>query len=332
MSTRIPVLLVAGFLGAGKTTLMRRLILNAREKNIKIAVIVNEFGASDVDSNILRELEREAASEILSGIAGGCACCSGQDELHETLIEIGERTENRPDMILLEASGLADPVLLLDVLTAAQLLPLLEIGGMISVADASRVNYLKQEVAPLLRRQTQLADLIVFNKTDVAQESELFEAQKFMRELAPRADVILTTHCDFDLNRVWNLAQNNRVLTSGKETAKSAETEKAAHAHYQTAVVALPHPARRARLEAALQGLPPEIWRAKGFVRLQGEAGLWLVQYTGGGQSGRYTIAPFYQGISGPEPETSLVFIGPALNRPALLKLFRDDVQLLAMY
>jgi G3E family GTPase len=179
MSTHIPVILVSGFLGAGKTTLMRRLILDAREKNIRIAVIVNEFGASDVDSNILRELEREAersgeaASEILSGIAGGCACCSGQAELHQTLLEIGERLENRPDVILMEASGLADPVLLLDVITAAQLLPLLEIGGMISVADASRMQYLQSHLAPLLRRQTQLADLVVLNKSDVAESGQV---------------------------------------------------------------------------------------------------------------------------------------------------------------
>jgi G3E family GTPase len=118
--------LVGGFLGSGKTTLMRRLIVDAQARELKIAVIVNEFGATDIDSNILRELERETANEILTGIAGGCACCTGQDELHWTLLEIGERLDHsRPDIILMEASGVADPSSCwVDVTTATQLLPL----------------------------------------------------------------------------------------------------------------------------------------------------------------------------------------------------------------
>jgi G3E family GTPase len=170
-----------------------------------------------------------------------------------------------------------------------------------------------------------LADLVILNKADLAEEAQRKEAETLVRELAPRADVVLATHCDFDLKRVWNLTQRaHRVLASNDE--------KAEHAHYQTVVVPLPHPAQRARLEAALQGLPSDVWRAKGFVRLRGESSLWLVQYTGGGKSGRYTIAPFFLSLSGPEPETSLVFIGPSLERDALFKLFRDDVQLLSMY
>jgi G3E family GTPase len=90
----VPILLVGGFLGSGKTTLMRRLIVDAQQRGLKIAVIVNEFGATDIDSNILRELEREAANEILTGIAGGCACCTGQDELQWTLLEIGSAATN----------------------------------------------------------------------------------------------------------------------------------------------------------------------------------------------------------------------------------------------
>ncbi len=88
----LPIVLVAGFLGSGKTTLMRRLILDARQRNLRLSVVVNEFGAADVDSNILRE----ADAELIASISGGCACCTGQDDFAETLLEIASRDEVTP--------------------------------------------------------------------------------------------------------------------------------------------------------------------------------------------------------------------------------------------
>jgi G3E family GTPase len=130
----IPLLIVTGFLGAGKTTLMRRLVRDAHRLGHRAGVIVNEFGALDVDSHLLRE----ADAELLSSIAGGCACCTGQDELHWALEEIAARpTATRPELILLETSGAADPVVLLDVLTAPQLLDSFRIAALVCVADAT---------------------------------------------------------------------------------------------------------------------------------------------------------------------------------------------------
>ncbi len=164
----IPVLLVSGFLGAGKTTLMRHLIMDAHARGLKISVIVNEFGQADIDSHILKE----ADAELIGSIAGGCACCSGQEEFLMALLGIGERKDNRPDAILVEASGLADPVLMLDSITVARLLPLVRVGALVSVVDALRFNALSDEALPLFVRQLQLADWIIINKTDMAWNSE----------------------------------------------------------------------------------------------------------------------------------------------------------------
>ena len=70
---KLPIILVTGFLGAGKTTLMRRLIQDGHERGLKLCVVVNEFGMADVDGHILKE----ADAELLASITGGCACCSG---------------------------------------------------------------------------------------------------------------------------------------------------------------------------------------------------------------------------------------------------------------
>jgi G3E family GTPase len=321
--------LVGGFLGSGKTTLMRRLIVDAHVRGFKIAVIVNEFGATDMDSNILRELEREAASEILTGIAGGCACCTGQDELHWTLLEIGQRTdETRPDIILMEASGVADPILLLDVTTATQLLPLVRPALLVSVVDVERYADLQADVAPLLRRQVQMADVIILNKSDLASTSQLQKSRDELAQLNSHARFEAATHCDVHCAPLWRSALHEtqgsnapRVLES--EAGGKADNEPVPHTHFQSVVCPLPHPIERAVFEEALKNLSPNVWRAKGFVHLRGE-GLHLLQYTGGGAQARFHLAPYHLPVSTQEPETSLVFIGAALDRNAILHSFRS--------
>jgi G3E family GTPase len=320
----VPILLVSGFLGSGKTTLMRRLIVDAHQRGLRIAVIVNEFGATDIDSNILRELEREAASEILTGIAGGCACCTGQDELHWTLQEIGGRSdESRPDIILMEASGVADPILLLDVATAVQLLSLVRPALLVGVVDVERYVNLQADVAPLLRRQVQMADVIILNKSDLVAQAQIEQTHSELAHLNSHARFESATHCEVGCDALWQRALQKTPGSDAQRVLESAVNgEPAPHTHFQTLICPLPHPVERATFEAVLQNLPSNVWRAKGFVHLRGE-GLHLLQYTGGGVPGRYQLAPYHLPMSTQEPETSLVFIGAALDREAILQSFR---------
>src|SRR5690606_15248355 len=92
----LPVVLVAGFLGAGKTTLIRGLIQDGHARGLKLCVVVNEFGAAAVAGDILEE----AGAELLASLTGGCACCSGQDDLHDTILEIALRPQGQqPDVV-----------------------------------------------------------------------------------------------------------------------------------------------------------------------------------------------------------------------------------------
>lgn len=329
---QIPVLLVAGFLGAGKTTLMRRLILDARERNLRAAVVVNEFGIEDVDSHILKQ----ADAELLASISGGCACCSGQDELHWALLEMGSRPPAEvPDVILMEASGLADPVLLLDVLTAAELLPVLRLGAIASVVDAERFGTPTsgagagmQGAGVLMQRQVQLSDLIVLNKADLIDETILEQTQAAVKHVNNRADIQRAVQADIPLDTLWA-----RVFDTAAPAAATPARGDAPDTHgmTQTVTCPVPHPIERARLEAALQGLGEDVWRGKGFVRLRGEEGLFLLQFTGGPDGGRYTIAPFYMTAFSDEPSTALVFIGAALDKAQLLRDFSGVGNLLTM-
>jgi len=218
---------------------------------------------------------------------------------------------------------MADPVTLLEVLTAPQLLPLLRVGALVSVinADPNRIGAPSQ-------RQIQLSDWIVLNQADLTDEETLARAEIAVRKVNPQAQLVCATHCEFDLQSLWETVESTPELRRTFASGEKAH-EKVQHPSAQTVVCPLPHPVERARLEAALQGLGENVWRAKGFVRLRGESELFLVQFTGGAGGGRYTLAPFYGGSD--EPPTTLVFIGANLDRQSLMRDFAGIGNLLGM-
>ena len=328
MSQRIPVVLVSGFLGAGKTTMMRHLIRGATAHGFKVAVIVNEFGVADVDGKLLRETE----AELLDSVAGGCACCTGQEEFMLTLMDIAERRENRPDVLLIEASGLADPVLMLDCLTIASLLPHVRLASLISVVDTARFIQTRDEAVPLLLRQLVLCDHIVLNKIDIAfrprdRDARLDEIEEVVRAANGRAQIHRARGGEIVLDDIWRACEsegvrsNSTVLEAGEE---------APHTHFNT-VELRAKTFSRPELAACLEALGPEVWRCKGFVQIEDE-GLQLLQFTGGARHDWELIsfAEVFASQGAPEPRAVLVFIGPSLDRAALMERFSAS-QLLAV-
>ncbi len=286
-----PLILVAGFLGAGKTSFLRHVLLDARARNLNVGVIINEFGAVDVDGEILRD-----SAQSLASVAGGCACCSGQDDFIEAARAM---SCGGFDAIVVEASGLADPLVLLETLAAPDLIQQLRVTQIVCVADASNWNAMAGALGPLLRRQLMLADGIVLNKTDLVSPDALAALRAKIAELNPQARVQSAREgaASFD----WDFAAR---------AAQTPALPAAPHADSHTMWVALPHPLARAGLERALAQLGENVWRAKGFVRVRGESVTQLVQLSGGPDGHRARIAPFAIPFGAPEPPLGLVFIG----------------------
>jgi G3E family GTPase len=321
----LPVALVSGFLGAGKTTFMRHLLSDAKKRGLKVGVVINEFGVADIDGEILRQ----SGAELLGSLAGGCACCSSQDEMIWTMLELGRQPRDaRPDAVLLEASGLADPLVMLDALTVAALLPLVRVASVVSVVDALRLPELRDEdgqLAPLLRRQIALADLVIANKSDLAfrgkNASQKFEAETLLRSLNSGARLEFARGGAIDLESFWA-----RVFDG--DSARSATNVGAAiHGEAQTLIVPMKKPMAREKLETSLRQLGENVWRAKGFVRLSGENDLFLVQWSGPGAN--LTIDRFELHNLNSVPPAELVFIGPALDKNALWHNFHGAAPLL---
>lgn len=321
----LPIALVSGFLGAGKTTFMRHLIRDAQARGIKVGVVINEFGVADIDGAILRE----SGAEMLGALAGGCACCSSQDEMIWTMLKLGRLPrEEQPDVVLLESSGLADPLVMLDGLTVAALLPLVRVASVVCIVDAPRLPELQTQgqIAPLLKRGVALADLVIANKSDLAFRGQsavkIAEAEAILRDVNPHARLEFARGGAIDLEAFWE-----RVLES--DFAHDApQTSEAVHGHAQTLVVPMPKPIGRERLEAALQNLESQVWRAKGFVRIAGENDLFLVQFTGVAGA-KFEIERFETSVLNALPPSELVFIGPALEKTELWRAFTGNAPLL---
>ena len=159
----IPLTLISGYLGTGKTTLINQLLRTTKKK---IALLVNDFGDVNIDESLI-----ESRTDSLLSIAGGCVCCSYGNELIETL-ESMNSSENLPDHIVLEASGIALPS---KIIQTVSLMNFLSFHGTVLLTDASRIQAQLNDVyiSDTIRLQIQEHDLLVLNKTDLIGEEDL---------------------------------------------------------------------------------------------------------------------------------------------------------------
>jgi G3E family GTPase len=180
---RLPVFVVTGALGAGKTTLIRRLLTNDEARNT--ALVVNEFGEIGIDDVLLR-----ASGERTVLLGRGCVCCAAGSDLQRTLRELfADRVRGRVpgfERVVIETSGLADPTPILQTLAADRSLSLhYALARVIAVVDAATTT--KGVVLPEWARQVALADRVVITKSDLVSSSEKAELAARLERLNPTA-------------------------------------------------------------------------------------------------------------------------------------------------
>lgn len=153
---RIPLSVIGGYLGAGKTTLINTLL--AQNHGVRLAVLVNDFGAINIDAALLH-----SASEDTISLTNGCVCCTMSGDLFFTIGDLLDRSP-RPDHILIEASGIADPAKIAAVSLAEKEL---RYAGIITLVDGLNINQqlADQRIAPQVDAQLRCADLLVVSKT-----------------------------------------------------------------------------------------------------------------------------------------------------------------------
>ena len=223
--TRIPVTLITGFLGAGKTTLVNELLRTPPPR--RLGVLVNELGDVGIDGELVGD-EADGVVELTSG----CLCCSVRGELSDSLTSMAS-IQPTLEGIVVETTGLADPGPVID--TVAWLPDVLRLDALVTVADARTcLRLLEDPELGEARRQVELASTIVISKSDLVDGDALADARDRLRALNPLAELHLGARAAAD-----------HVLASGAFDASRAETvshdhdddHDHAHDHHDHAVV-----------------------------------------------------------------------------------------------
>lgn len=197
VGNRIPVTVVTGFLGSGKTTLVNQIL--AEQHGRKVAVIVNEFGEISVDG----QLVLSQAQEDLVEFNNGCLCCTVRGDLVDTLAKLKDRTDL--DAILIETTGLADPAPVASTFFIAdQIKSETRLDSFVTLADAVNLerNLAQSEEA---REQIAFADIILINKIDLVSERQVAEVEQMIRKLNPFAKIHYTEHSTIALDKVFGV-------------------------------------------------------------------------------------------------------------------------------
>lgn len=299
---KVPVTVVTGFLGSGKTTLIQHLIANANGK--KLAVLVNEFGSEGVDGDILKSCaDANCPAENIVELANGCICCTVADDFIPAMEQLLSRRV-RPDHILIETSGLALPKPLLKAFDWPEIRSRITVDGVIALADAEAVAAGRFAPNPAAIEAQRAADENIDHETPL---SEVFEDQ------IACADIVLLTKADLagaagleaaraaisaemprrvPMLAIVDGAVDSRIIL-GLEAA--AEDDLAArpshhdgeddheHDDFASVVIDLPEVADIDALVATIQRLARErnVLRAKGYIAVAGKPMRLLLQAVG---------------------------------------------------
>ncbi|MCU0514831.1 MAG: GTP-binding protein [Anaerolineae bacterium] len=181
----VPLTIISGFLGAGKTTLLNHILHG--QHGLKIAVLVNDFGAINIDARLVVGVEGETVN-----LANGCICCTIRGDLLAETLRLLRRPEP-PQYIIVETSGVSDPMAVANTFFLPELQPVVRLDSILVVVDADQLLTLQDEQADLSLDQIAVADIVVVNKVDLVSAEHLAEIRTVVRRMIPDVRLLETT-------------------------------------------------------------------------------------------------------------------------------------------
>ena len=250
----IPVTLITGFLGAGKTSLLNHLLANA--DGARIAVVVNDFGAVNIDARLIERRDGDVVT-----LENGCICCSLSDGLVASVAALVRRSVP-PEHIVIETSGISDPIEIARALADPELQSYAPLDGVVTLVDAEGVTSLDGASLELARRQVAAADLVLLNKVDGLDAEAQRAASDWVRGVSPAVQIVQTTHARVPTQAVLGLG--GTLLALGAHAAPVQGVES-----FESLTLECAAPVPMARLHALLAALPRAVLRVKGVVNVE---------------------------------------------------------------
>lgn len=266
----VPMAILTGYLGAGKTTLINRL-LNADHK-MRIAVLVNDFGAINIDTRLIVGVEGETIK-----LSNGCVCYTIHGDLVTEINNI-LNTESPPDYIIMESSGVSDPSQVVLTFNRSSIRSKIRIDSIIAVVDTEQLAELGEKPQRLLREQVRISDIVILNKTDLVDKDSLQKAHDWVNAHIDKARVIEAVQCDVPLDSlIGNASYNPQTAfdTSGPGVHAHDVEVIDDHAHNDRSLVFATWSWESNELidlgamRLALDDLPKSIFRAKGILNVR---------------------------------------------------------------
>jgi cobalamin biosynthesis protein CobW len=337
---KIPVSVITGFLGAGKTTLVQHVLGHAKGK--RLALIINEFGDIGVDKSILAAGNDECCSEAdMIELSNGCICCTVAEDFIPTMTELLGRPD-RPDHIIIETSGLALPQPLIRAFNWPEIKSQVTIDGIVTVVDAAALSegrFAADEAAidtqrqgdamldhatplgELFTDQLVAADLVVLNKTDLVGADDLTAVEARLRaSMRPGTGLLRAANGHVDLAALLGLGLASEDNLGGRDSAHELEHGPHGHEHDDFDSFSLKLPEMdAARLKTMIAGTleTHDILRLKGFAAVTGSPMRLAVQAVGPRLT-TYFDRPW---AADEKRETTLVVIGESpFDREAISK------------
>lgn len=334
MTEPIPVTVVSGSLGAGKTTLVNHVLTN--REGYEVAVIVNDMGEVNVDAALI---SREGTDEEgIVDLSNGCICCELREDLLTEATRLADSREF--DYLLVESSGISEPIPVARAFTegeegdanggdAADEFCLDTTVSVIDAVEFERAfgaGEIREEgtaesarpLTELLIDQIEFCDLLLLNKTDLVDEEKLAEIKAVVERLQPRAEIVRTTYSEIDPGRVlgtgrFDLQEAQRHVGWKRELAGEHDHSPAETLGVESFVYREKRPFHPERLDEAFESLSG-IVRAKGIFRLAGRED--VMGFNLAGES--IKAGPIGEWHPEDERRTELVFIGTELNEEGI--------------
>ena len=284
----LPLTIISGFLGAGKTTLVNRLLSDPAGR--RIAVLVNDFAAVNIDEELIRF---QGGDTI--GLTNGCVCCSINGDLVRTIQRLTERAVP-PDAVVLEASGIADPRGIAQIALAN---PALRLDAIVTLVDSENFaeRFQDEKTRATLESQLTAADVIAINKIDLV-EIRKSEIRKMIESVAADRVVIETTRSKIPTEIALGM------LNRGSSQFACSLTSHAAG--FSSTTRTWEEPIDRDSMLRALRDLPPYVIRAKGIFSFRDDENEKYVYH----RVGRRESLELLRGASSSRSDSRLVLIG----------------------